>query len=786
MVKSITGPWTAGCLLAAFWVFLLSSLAHTSLTVDEIGHATAGATYWRAADYRLDPENGNLPQRVVGLSLAWGGNRFPALESDNWQSADVWGLGDEWFHHSGNHVGAMLGRGRAAMSLFAVALGALVWLWSRQLFGGGGGLLSLLLYILSPIVLANGALMTSDTCAALFFFASVWSLWRALQEITTERILTSGACVGALFISKLSAGLIGPIGLVLVFARLVDGRPLPVALGARREIRGRGRQALAFVALGAAQVVLVAIVIWGAYGFRYSAFAGSDAGQDHFYRPWDAALDRPDPLSLLGQLGLNAAQRAGVVQTLKAQNLPPAPWDPRRVTAFEGIRRALLTPAQNQRLAALLLAPPPAWPARLADWARRHHWLPEAYIYGYTYAWRFTQVRAAFLNGAYSLSGWWWFFPYVIWVKTPLTEFAIGALAIAAALAAQRRSAGSRPGALGPSRYEFIPCFALVGIYGLAALLSRFDLGNRHLLVIYPPLFVLCGAAAAGRKGAITRRRGWILTLLCLVGGLAAEVGYRYPHYLAYFNIAAGGPSHAYRHLVDSSLDWGQDLPGVRSYLDRHPQTGPVYFSYFGTASPTYYQIPAQRLFSVPGRDVPPAFKIIGVPVGQADAFRPAADFAVVGRASPADGQVSLLLLKKASALRLTGGTYLISATLLQPIEYSLTGPLGHWNDRFESIYQALNTTVKPLLADPMSLRLAALRQHSLAEWSTLLPQFDQFRFARLTAYLRRREPDDTINGSILIYHLSDADLVQALTGPPPELGPDLPTAYLADHAPAN
>ncbi len=34
-----------------------------STTVDELAHLTAGYAYWTQHDYRLQPENGNLPQR---------------------------------------------------------------------------------------------------------------------------------------------------------------------------------------------------------------------------------------------------------------------------------------------------------------------------------------------------------------------------------------------------------------------------------------------------------------------------------------------------------------------------------------------------------------------------------------------------------------------------------------------------------------------------------------------------------------------------------------------------
>ena len=65
-----------------------------------------------------------------------------------------------------------------------------------------------------------------------------------------------------------------------------------------------------------------------------------------------------------------------------------------------------------------------------------------------------------------------------------------------------------------------------------------------------------------------------------------------YPHYLAYFNWIAGGPVNGYKHLVHSSLDWGQDLPGLKRWLNEHDldSTGktPVYLAYFGKAKPAY------------------------------------------------------------------------------------------------------------------------------------------------------------------------------------------------------
>ena len=58
---------------------------------------------------------------------------------------------------------------------------------------------------------------------------------------------------------------------------------------------------------------------------------------------------------------------------------------------------------------------------------------------------------------------------------------------------------------------------------------------------------------------------------------------YIHPHYLSYFNQFAGGPKNGWKFLVDSNIDWGQDLKGLRSYI-RKEKISDVIFSYFGTA----------------------------------------------------------------------------------------------------------------------------------------------------------------------------------------------------------
>ena len=694
----LTGPWTAALVLGLFWVLLVAAASRSSLTVDEPGQAVAGSAYWTYNDYRLDPENGNLPQRLMALPLL--SYTLPSPDSPAWGQSSAWVLAHEWFFRMGHPFEAMARGGRAACALLAVALGALVYLWCRRLYGPSCGLLALLLYVLDPTVLANGALMTSDTASALFFLLAVLALWLATFQFSLRTLAGSGLAVGLLVVSKPSAALIVPMALILWAVRTVAGPPPAVSLRGAGVLQGARARAAGFALFGLLQAAVVVLVIWAFYGFRFSAFSTA-LPPGHFESSFAEMLGSPP-------------------------------------TAGQPDLRSL--------------------PARLIDLARSRHLLPEAFLYGQAHTLKFTAMRSAFLNGSFSLTGWRTFFAYTFLVKTPLPF--LGILLLAGFVLAR-----------GP-RFDSVPLFVLLGTYGVAAFLSPINIGHRHLLALYPPLFILAGAAA------LAPARGSRWALGTLVGALGLTAALTFPHYLSYMNALAGGPDHAYRHLVDSSLDWGQDLPSLKTAIDHEGGSGDVFVSYFGTSSPRAYGLGAHRLFSYPGYDVPPALQVIEAPGADIEArlqdtLAATPEYEVVGGGRRPDGNAAALLLMKAEALRLSPGTYYVSASMLQPVMYDLLGPLGPWNSRYEERYQRLRAAVAPLLSDDPTVRLSGLRTRPPSQWRLILAAFDMYRFGRLTAYLRHRSPDGTIAGSILRFRVSAEDLRQAEDGTPPENGQD-------------
>jgi hypothetical protein len=778
----------AAVVLIAFWVGMLTSLIGTSQVYDEGGHVTSGYTYWRYNDYRLDPENGNLPQRIMALPLLPGHYNFPT-DDELWRTSAKWAFTWQWFYQLGNDAERMTQLGRACIALLAVALGGLVWAWSRQLFGPLGGMLSLLLYVFNPSILANGALMTSDTASALFFFAATWAWWRMLQRFTLARVLASAFLMAGLFVSKMSAPLIVPVVFLLTVIRLIHAAPLSTRGFGLGELQGRRGQLLAFASAAACHAAIGLIVIWGFHGFRYSAFSPAMPEGTWAENPWERVLNKPAPSVLFERVGLGSMQREEVKRIFARERADQSVWSAAALKAVEEAKRSVLAEEQASRFDELLAEPSPQLFPRALEMLRRHHFVPEAYIYGFAHVWRGARERPSFFNGDFSLSGWRTFFPYTFLVKTPLSLFLVLALALAVLVTTMRaRWQSAREGKFVAAIYDTSPLWVLFGVYWAAAIFSHINIGHRHILPTYPPLFVLCGAAASwlaawpGVRGEPKRRyppfaRATGIALSAAVVLLVLEVCYRFPHYLAYFN-GVVRPAQAYRHLVDSSLDWGQDLPGVRRYIETRHLSGPIYLSYYGFASPAYYRVPAAETYSLTTR-LPP-LQILTPPEGESDEFlrdffrrEPEYDSEVVG-STLRDGKLLAVVVKKPEALRLHGGTYFISATLLQPVTAPTRGVFGPWNERVERKYQTLRELVAPLLSDDPTERSAALGRLPAENWIETVNSYEYVRFRRLADFLRQREADDNIGYSILVYHVSAEELSRALDGPPVELGRDI------------
>lgn len=190
----------------------------------------------------------------------------------------------------------------------------------------------------------------------------------------------------------------------------------------------------------------------------------------------------------------------------------------------------------------------------------------------------------AFLGGSWSQTGWWYYYFYTLALKTPLASlvlFAVGLLAVARRRALRR---DMRHDSRGDDAWILLP--ALLLIYVLSFHYAK-DYGVRYLLPAFPFLVLLAGRGVDLLLGLGARAR---LLAAVLVAWQLASCAVATPHQLAYFNELGGGPDHARRLLLDSNLDWGQDLGRLASYLEERG-TDRVCLGYFGHVDPKVYGI---------------------------------------------------------------------------------------------------------------------------------------------------------------------------------------------------
>src|SRR5215472_10225983 len=194
---------------------------------------------------------------------------------------------------------------------------------------------------------------------------------------------------------------------------------------------------------------------------------------------------------------------------------------------------------------------------------------PEAWIYGQLFVINHVN-RTAYLLGQYSDDGFWLYFPLAFAVKTPLPTL----LLIAGVIGLWVYNRKERSSEL----FLIVP----VVVYFALAVLSRMNIGLRHILPIYPFLFVLIGGTVVQlwQSGTRIKRAAVVLLGLWYLWSSASV----YPHYLTFFNEIAGGPKNGHRVLVDSNLDWGQDLPGLKRWMDAN-RVKKIQFLCFGCST---------------------------------------------------------------------------------------------------------------------------------------------------------------------------------------------------------
>lgn len=227
--------------------------------------------------------------------------------------------------------------------------------------------------------------------------------------------------------------------------------------------------------------------------------------------------------------------------------------------------------------------------AGVVHWIDAKHLLPNAYSEGLLIQQTKAIGRMSFLDGDMKQNGWWYYFPFAFSIKTPISLILLFTGGIILCAVKWKTFLANTIFVLAP-----------LCVYMALAISSDINIGLRHILPIYP--FVILLAAFCAAKLIQTKRGIVVVAVAALSLFWLFEFARVYPHNLAFFNSFVGGPADGYKYLADSNVDWGQDLKGLKHWMDTQG-VKQINLVYFGTADPAYYGIQYTRL---PGGTVHP------------------------------------------------------------------------------------------------------------------------------------------------------------------------------------
>jgi hypothetical protein len=223
------------------------------------------------------------------------------------------------------------------------------------------------------------------------------------------------------------------------------------------------------------------------------------------------------------------------------------------------------------------------WGGQLIRSLETHRVLPEAYLEGARFQLEHNLVgHPAYLLGDRSNTGWRLYYLVAFAVKN--TPGFLGALVVAMIVLLRRRAFGLSSVA---THWGITALLVFA-----AASLGRIQIGERYILPVYPYLILLMSTAAPALFSAKLGRlaAGALFALHAGAGLLAAPGGH-----LSYFNLLAGGREGGHRVLLDSNLDWGQDLPRLAAWM-RSQGLKTLQLGYHGSDDPRRVGIESESL----------------------------------------------------------------------------------------------------------------------------------------------------------------------------------------------
>ena len=595
------------CLLGIQALLLEWIASHQSPTINEPAHLVAGLSHLQFGSfalYRVNPplvrSVAAIPVELYGYDPDWSGHQVHP------GARPVFGMGERFFDANGRGSLWLMTLARWACIPFCLLGGWICFLWARDLFGPTAGLVACALWCFSPMVLGMGATIAPDAHASALGIAACYTFWRWLKSPTWMQAIVTGVVLGLAELSKTTFILFYPIWPVVWLVYRWGERGRKPDVGARENYSERLKP-----------------------GHQLAEREETERlkpGQQRWTR--EAAMLAVRMLIgiyvlNLGYLGEGSFTQLGEFRFVS------------ELFGGEDVQSGV----GGNRFADTLLADVPVP-------------FPSNYIIGIDVQQRDFENfgRPSYLRGEWQDKGWWYYYAYAVLVKAPLGTLGLMLLSAVVCFTRFRPAiawrdavvllfpplvifavASMKSGFSHHSRY-ILPCVPFVFVWlGQFGVWIEKAWNARHLPhwlpsprfgergrgrgepermreVVDRPRCPSPAATASDPEGEccelldlqsrVSRETGWnrggillgIVSALLLAWSIGSSLSV-YPHSLSYFNELAGGPKNGPAHLLNSNIDWGQDLLFLEQWVAKNANDAPVYTAFYNLYNPFDLQI---------------------------------------------------------------------------------------------------------------------------------------------------------------------------------------------------
>ncbi len=519
----------APSIIALAVILSISSSWNDSVTVDEVPHIGAGYSYLTARDYRLNPEHPPLVKDLAAIPLLFQKIGKEKLFSTRFWTDDIngqWEFGRFLIFNASKDAQTTTRMARLPVLIFYILSAIFIFKWTRKLYGKFAGFTALVIFVFSPTIIAHARLVTTDMAALFGVLISTYFFLRYLKSPVKKNFWMAGVFFGLALLTKFSVFLLAPYFLILaIIYGLIAGKKIYST----------------FLIM----IVGFILIVWPVYYFHT--------------RNYPPERQKKDTVYLLGSFG-------------KRNLVEPVIW---------ASDKPVLRSAAEYGLGLLMVT------QRQAGGNTAYFW------------------------GEVSNRAWKKYFPVVYFIKEPLAWWALVLVAVTAI--STRFKSPKSPVGLGPllglkvskitywARNNFTEFAMLLWLvfYWALSIKGNLNIGVRHLLPTYPFAIILVSgrlsrllqmANGKWQMGLIKLNLRFALCalLFALFGWYIFENLRVWPHYLTYFNQVAGGPSGGHKIVVDSNLDWGQDLKRFSDWV-KEMGIEKIDLDYFGWADANWY-----------------------------------------------------------------------------------------------------------------------------------------------------------------------------------------------------